>query len=312
MKPLYRPRSLKLSKEDLRRACQVHWSVLQKEAESALGEALAIPPGVGVVLVDKCTHALFLSMLHQKERLPAGTTARISRETYRATVDAASMAGFKVQLTDGNSTASDALNVPVTLGGGCIRSNWLSDERVVVDAAHTGYRSMFCGILEWRALVCLSFFPTKPLGAFGGGAIIGPEQVVERIREQSQPMVRGRTSSFMYPQGIQSVAITRRLQDPQTWKDHLAWTQNAYELVEFLTSIGYVQRWQFVVPHILSFTHPLPSHVARLREMVTSLGYETGKHYEALDTPRANDVWVAIPFIYPELVGKLKKLYGIN
>lgn len=305
--PLYCPRPIKLTEEDIRRASQVHWSLLRRDAEDALREALAVPPGIGVLLVDRCTHALALAMRSVRDRL-GGTTAHIPRDTYRATADAARMAELKVSLT--SEFSDKAVNVPVTLGGRAITAEWLQREDVVVDAAHTGYWHMFQCYYNWRALVCLSFFPTKPLGAFGGGAIIGPEQVVEHIREQAYPTNPMVPSSFMYPQGIQSIGLVRRLKDENTWEEHKTWVTTAARICNVLRRSGFWLRWDFRVPHVLSFTHQDGMAVGSLREYVQRAGYETGKHYEPLDAPRSDDNWVALPFIYPELEEILAGKYG--
>lgn len=313
LKPLYCPHPLLLSPEELTRASQVHWSILAKECEEVLREYLSVPSGVSVLMVDKCTHALTEAMAHLKVRLGVGT-ARIPRSTYRATCDAARMAGLKIELVDRvddiNTFDEHAVNVPVTLGGSAVWWRWLEQENVVVDAAHTGYRDMFASAHNWRALVCLSFFPTKPLGAFGGGAIIGPEQVVEHIRQQTGPFNPWIQSTFTYPQGIQSIGLMHRLRSPCTWMDHMHWKLNANSIQDILQPHGFSLRWGFQVPHVLSFTHKDPQEVARLRDVVQAAGYETGKHYAPLDTPRPSDVWVALPFIYPELVDVLEKKYG--
>jgi hypothetical protein len=201
--------------------------------------------------------------------------------------------------------------MPTTLGGGEIPVDWYTRENVIVDAAHTGYYGMFdLAPREWKAIVCMSFFPTKPFGAFGGGAMIGPKAVIAGSRKMAWPVEAGVRSTFMYPQGIQSLGIAARFKHFQVTEDtHSSWATTATRLRGVLEEQGFTLRWPFVVPHVCSFTHTDASKVVELRDMVRDLGYETGKHYEKL-YPSLDPVdWVSLPFIHEDLPDELEEAY---
>lgn len=316
MRPLYCPTPPIIQNYEIAKATQVHWSILARQTEALLHDRLDLPESVGVLLTDKCTHALFLALIHRKT-VGRCWSVGIPVDTYRAAVDAAYMAEMEVRFmppayTPFGKWALCDCKMPVTLGGGAIPREWYTKENAIIDAAHTGYFGMFDEApKEWKAVVCLSFFPTKPFGAFGGGAMIGPKNVIEGSRKMAWPTETGVRSTFMYPQGIQSLGIySRLLNNEVTANMHASWTDTATRLRIVLEEYGFTLRWPFKVPHIASFTHSDPKQVAELRETVRTLGYETGKHYEPLFATLGTDLdWVSLPFIYPDLPGELQEAY---
>lgn len=269
-----------------------------------------------MLLTDKCTHALFLALIHRKT-VGRCWSVGIPCDTYRAAVDAAYMAEMEVRFMPPAYTPFSKwtlcdCKMPVTLGGGIIPLDWYTQENAIIDAAHTGYFGMFdLAPKEWKAVVCLSFFPTKPFGAFGGGAMIGPKNVIEGSRRMAWPTEASVRSTFMYPQGIQSLGIASRLRHFEITTDmHSCWEDTASRIRIVLEEVGFTLRWPFQVPHVLSFTHSDPKMVAELREMVRTMGYETGKHYESLCPDLEKDVdWVSLPFIYQDLPDELEEAY---
>lgn len=317
LRPLYCPPPLRLSEADLRRATQVHWSVLASECESRLKDFLAVPPGIGIMLLDRATHALEAAFLRTALRIRRGTYTEtrvlIPRETYRAAQDAALQhpMGLSVALAEHPDLAGQVLTdqdigVPTTLGGTKIQNVWLRYSNCVVDAAHTGYRHMFAGLSDWKGFCVLSFFPTKPLGAWGGGALVGPQGDIDEIRATVYPIDCDVSASFDYPAGVQSLGIMQRLCE---WSPEPGYAHQltVAALCRVLEPLGFLQRWgPLVTPHVLSFHHDDPGKMLVLRLLMTRLGYETGDHYAPLGKGwRNGENQITLPFIYPELPGEL-------
>ena len=106
--------------------------------------------------------------------------------TFRSVRDAAEAAGCLTGSTEKEKIAGDipklpddcadiTITVPTTLGGTIPYANRMPEGRMVVyDCAHTCHPVMFEGIsFEPGHFAVLSFYPTKPAGAFGGGARAG-------------------------------------------------------------------------------------------------------------------------------------------
>jgi len=305
MKPLYSPRPLILPSEQMTQAVTSHWSVLGRQVESQLSAFLRTPTGVSCLLTDRATTSLRLAFVALQRALDLKTVL-VPRLTYRAAADAAVLAGADVRLNprpDVVGEEDDAIWVPTTLGGSPVVASWLARPNVVVDAAHTGYCGMCRGIDPWRGFLVLSFFPTKPLGAWGGGALVGPTRFIEEIRSMAWPIEAEVASYFSYPAGLQSLGIAARLEDwAQIGPEQAGHRIVCQDLEERLEKYGYFRRWAAPVsPHVLSWTHPNPSAVDRLALAAKDAGYEVGCHYRPLDGWLPHEAWVTLPFIYPEL-----------
>lgn len=319
--PLYRPLDVPSLPAHMQ---QIHWRDAATEAEDALHAWLDLPVDVGVLLVDRATHALELAFDHLADR--EHPTVVLPLRTFRAVKDAVrsvcrpidtaynpacdcswSMAGWVMR--------EGCVYVPTTLGGMAIDDRWFRrGMSLVYDCAHTAYPDMFKSFC-WtaRRLAVLSFFPTKPLGAFGGGALIGYHDVLERIRPLAWPTEWTTACKFYYPQTVQSCGLINRIDNYRLVDNTVLrqmWAQTAGLIArEFNVDPRWHQGseaclWSEAAPaspHLLSYWRmPILEKACRLANL------ETGAHYPRFAGDGADTDCISIPFHSTEILERLR------
>lgn len=315
--PLYEPKDPPKLPDQMQ---QVHWKDAAIEAERALHRWLNLPPDVHVLLVDRATHALELAFMtlyaHEQLVLP--------QRTFRAVRDAARDAQHVcyVNLCDcswrdpGWACAPDSVYVPTTLGGTAIDPRWFTRHigtPVVYDCAHTAYPGMFKDFV-WgsRNLAVLSFFPTKPLGAFGGGALIGRAGWIEHLRAIAWPTEWRTICRFWYPQTAQSYGLISRI---QSWDERHRMrlrTKWAILVTWLCNHMGVEPCWRQgtegdlwfdaspTSPHLLAYPR-----TPALEQACAEANLETGSHYPRLYGDGTDRDYITIPFWSDEVVRRL-------
>jgi hypothetical protein len=283
-----------------------HWEGHARWTENDLGRFLGLGADAGVLLVDRATHAIQLAL----ESLSQPSVI-LPRATYRAAEDAALRAGKNVYYADKVQfppETAGGIAVPTTLGG--TRPVYLgTDGPFVYDCAHTCYPDMFQGVaFTPEQFAVLSFYPTKPLGALGGGALIGDLDTIEALRPRAWPVLRGEYCDFFYPQTVQSWAISERIGnwDEAFWKDARAdWAATADWVME---RYGLNFAWSqpagatMESPHLLSFTGDSAT-VRQLRRDCRNVNIETGIHYPSLCSWGVDNT--SVPFLGQHVEGRL-------
>jgi len=321
--PLYAPTTVPWLPSHLQ---DIHWKDAAKEAEDALHDWLRLPSHIGVLLVDRATHALELAFdqLCTCDR----HTIVLPERTFRAVHDAASSSDA-VQaiefnpicdcswLSEGWAMREDCVYVPSTLGGTAIDLRWCRyNMAIVYDCAHTAYPDMFKDF-PWAPyrLAVMSFFPTKPLGAFGGGALIGPKDNIERLRPLAWPITWSRPCRFYYPQTVQSAGLIARI---DSWLEQRRayqggmWAKTA-TAVETLFGVqpcwcqgeGW-SRWISRVPaspHLLTY-----AHTPALFKACVRANLQTGSHYPDLRGDGTDTARISIPWHTPEVAKRLREV----
>jgi hypothetical protein len=266
----------------------LQWDRAQTEVEGRLREFLDVGPELDVMLVDRATHGLEVVFRLLRERLGLHAI-RIPNRTYRAAKDAAQSAGFTEVQTVADIRIRPApvyLAVPTTLGGLAIPDvlDPTTTGPAVVDAAHTCFPGMFSGVrLSAVQAAVLSFYPTKPMGAFGGGAVVGALPLIESLRPHVSPGPG--PCKFYYPQTVQSAGILARI---TTYSEAMsrslieAWQASAGLI---FAKFGLRPAWSKAVPtspHMLAVTG---SEEARMKlfEFCGCHQIETGAHYPPLN-----------------------------
>lgn len=277
-----------------------HWEDIARRAEDRLHSWLNLPDTVSVLLLDRATHALeaccgFLkSTCKVKEIL-------IPRMTYRAVRDAARNCNFTVRCAETYNIVPEEgdapmIYVPTTLGGGMPRREcWGHNQYVVYDCAHTCHPWMFEGA-PWEAghFAVLSFYPTKPCGAFGGGAIIGRRSFIEDMRPQFWPTELKTSCIFYYPQTVQSHGIIWALDafSYSYWKKQVAYMLDCAGMIEDIWGKEAVfprASEVLLTPHLLSVPY-----IRELHGVCKELDLETGRHYPDLVTHISHNL--SVPF----------------
>lgn len=303
--PLYNPPTIRVPQDITRQ----HWRAEAERCETELKEWLCVPHSHEVLLLDRCTTALEIGF-----RMLGRKLALIPNRTYRAARDAAFNAGYQVEILPVAHYSAwiadpgrDAVYVPTTLGGAKLKPyrfhEWLGG--VITDCAHTCYPDMFKGIpMGDNTLFALSFFPTKPLGALGGGLLVAPRRPVRMWRSRVWPDGLRDQCMFLYPQTVQSWAIRDRM---------MAWSEerqrrlrvNCRAIAKVVTNRFDVQQvWtDLYTPHVLAFTGPGSSELVR---RCKELNIETGDHYPRLFEQCGFSDQVSLPFWTDEVVERLE------
>lgn len=306
--PLYKPLPLSVDESS---ATQVHWRPAADGAAESLRAFLCVPDEYGVLLLDRATHAMELAFSHILDDFNV-SDAVVPNRTYRAAVDAAEAAGLGVVPSVSCSPRLDLVVVPTSLGGTALHQEKLDHGfPCVYDLAHTCYPKMFAGLQlspDGSQFVVLSFYPTKPLGAFGGGLLVGTREAISKIRERAYPLYDDEECLFYYPATIQSLGIVRRITEYDAVQsvDRRYEEKTTYGLVrELLRRAGFVPVWaEAVSPHVLAFIDPSGSLV-RLCDKVC---IEVGSHYPPIDgDPDAPD-HTSVPFWTRRVLGRLRGL----
>jgi len=310
MIPLYLPNAAPKLPEAL---TSLHWKEVQTTAEERLRGFLEVHDDCEVMLVDRATHGLELLFLHFRERYGLHVI-RIPNRTYRSVQDAAISAGFAAIQYDSSikvAPSADYLAVPSTLGGLAIDSVWSrSSHPCVIDCAHTAFPGMFRDPqpLPLHTAAVLSFYPTKPLGAFGGGAIVARRELVAALRPWSEPGAG--PCRFYYPQTVQSFGVTMRVleyeRSSKEWYQQLKrrWVAAAGML---LGKFSLRPAWSAKTPaspHLLAVT----GRRDRLRDLATVCRVrqiETGAHYPPLNG--RGEPHVTVPFWSSEFIQMLEE-----
>ena len=291
---------------------RIHWREAAGVAEDELRRFLGLTDEWDVVLYDRATHALEAaigSLSPIRVILPANT--------YRAADDAALLAGKDPEFVDSPLGVVDpdrqAITVPTPLWG---QEPWFTDDvgqMVVLDCAHVCYENMFRELPPpapdrfWCAV--LSFFPTKPCGAFGGGALIISRQFSSELRRHAWPIDAAWTCAFDYPATVQSVAIRRRLEWEKTEDAQRYWDeqQTQYQdLLNWLRSEGFAP----ILVTAPIRPHLLPVHYdEQLEQLCKNARIEYGRHYPTLPYC-AEHPFLTIPFWTPEVVARLQAQFA--
>lgn len=287
-----------------------HWRDEAELTEVVLRRFLGLDDHVGILLMDRATHALELAF-DQYDR--DETTFLIPRRTYRAAWDAAEYLDREaidyVQPTPELEELGEVV-VPTTLGGTrpCHIKSYLP---FVYDCAHTTYPNMFRDVIFTdKQFAVLSFYPTKPLGAYGGGALIGDAEVIKRLRPKAWPIEDRIPCEFTYPQSIQSWGIRQRIAewDRKGWtRARLLWARVASEIC---THYGLEYAWPqpddavIETPHLLAFRGP---GVELLSRHCESARIECGTHYPPVDGSDGC-LHITIPFHTVEVIDRLQRL----
>jgi hypothetical protein len=301
--PLYDP-ICKLPAPPIAELHTTHWRVEQLRTQEFLAEWLGVENWGGVLLFDRATHAIRAAI--DIFGLGKGLVV-IPRETYRAAIDAAHEAFQDVELWPGadilSATDPGRVYIPTWLWGQWPQNTQPPLHSVFIhDCAHVCYPNMFRG-WSWRnTAAVLSFFPTKPCGAFGGGALIGHMRQLQEAASLYFPLDLGRTCTFDYPATIQSWGIRERCQrwDADYWNQQ----RELYHAVEYwLIDHGFktqIHRLP-ITPHLLPF-----KRTPELEALCKEAGLETGWHYPDLLTGEVTNI--TIPFWTGEVLDRLSAL----
>jgi len=287
----------------------VHWMDAAREAEAKLREFLELGPHWGLVLMDRATHVLGHMVRYFMDR--DGTDVILPRNTYRAAYDVSWMVDstFEDDPLGNVKPTTDAMTVPTPLWGQApFPRTRLSGQFVVMDCAHVCYPGMFANLEPprpdafWSAV--LSFFPTKPCGAFGGGALILPAGAADVLRNVAWPITK-EDSSFDYPATVQSVGLMRRLEWEQTAEANDYWfNQRAkYQaLLNWLRNEGFAPLLQDapIRPHLLPVYH-----TPRLERLCQEAELTYGRHYPSLPD-RNEEPFITIPFWTDDVLKRLQ------
>lgn len=294
VKPLSPPSSITLR----------HWQSEAELAEWVLRQFLSLDVDADVLLLDRATHGLELAM----NRTYSGHDFIIPCRTYRAAWDA--VTSYPRRLSSHSQMRPGSLSVVVSTTLGGTRPVWLgSTYPFVYDCAHTCYKNMLKGVVFGdEQFLVLSFYPTKPLGAYGGGALIGSHRTIKQLRPQAWPL-DDTSCRFYYPQSVQSWGIRQRAAEwdeehwstrRRLWADIADWIFDRYDL-EFAwpQPVGAVME----TPHLLALRGP---DVGRLRQDCAIQRIETGNHYPPLDGSDGPK-HVTVPFHTVEVIDRLQK-----
>lgn len=292
---------------------QQHWYDAAEECEDMLVEWLGVPDSHNVLLLDCCTAALEVGFRALGRKL-----ALIPQRTHRAPLDAARLAGYQVEILPVSKYSAwvadpgrDAVYVPTTLGGTRLAPyhwhEWMGG--ILCDCSHTCYPGMFCDIpMGSTTMFVLSFCPTRPLGALGGGALIAHRDVTRRLRDSVWPI--GGLSpvcAFRHPQAVQSFAIMQRIEE---WDENVqAQARSRCATIAAIVEERYRlhQVWtDLYTPHVLAFSGQ-EAAVEALRRNCYQLQIETSDHYP----PLWEFVWkhdhISLPFWTDEVAERLSR-----
>lgn len=293
--PLYDPHC-QLPDPPLQELHRTHWKTMQERAQEFLTEWLSVENDGGVLLFDRCTHALWAGIWAV---CPETNAVWVPPNTYRAAKDAALMAERRVV----HGVEPSDVRVPTYLWGEAPPTALVSgmSDWEIHDCAHVCYPGMFRGWKWERTMAALSFFPTKPCGAFGGGALIGPSVLLDLIRPGHFPIDPKVECTFTYPATIQSWGIIERCRR----FDETYWARQRVlysELRNWLCAYGFTPAGPqaVVTPHLLPFRR-----TPELERLCERAGLETGQHYPRLDTGQVENI--TIPFWSDEVLTRLNK-----
>lgn len=301
---LYPPSSLPWLSLDMQ---QMHWRQAARLAEADLADFLGIEfKDRDVLLVDRATRAIELAARFLRQAC-GYRDVLIPDRTWRGVQSAVELAGLEVDFDDTLGAGTGEVAVPTTFGGVAPDLTLLKQPGVIYDCAHTAYPRMLAKDVSWNpeSFVVLSFYPTKPLGAFGGGALIGCTGSIDLIRRLAWGEAQ-HGSRWYYPQTAQSCAISSRINDwsQEHWAVLHARMETVWRFVKttFHTDAVWPGPQNAVrSPHLLVYKHS-----QRLAEACEKANLETGDHYPSLvGDPRKH---LSIPFWHEDVVKRLQEV----
>ena len=274
---------------------------MAEEATRAVAEFVGVEHNQ-VLLTDRATRAIYLA-LDFLSRCHGVETALFPKWTYRCVEDMARCVGLDTCLacTPNGQIMSecdaDEVAIPTTLGGSApLQSMLVRYPRLIYDCAHTCYEGMFDGWeFEHAQLAVLSFYPTKPRGCFGGGALIGAPEVISNLRATVYPKVN-QPCEFYYPQSVQSYGIMERLEE--TDPDTAAFKEVYYWFVDRGHEVRFPD-FHAPSPHLLGLQCS-----ADLAALLNGTEVEIGYHYPSLDSRRFSET-ITVPVWTSEWLDRL-------
>jgi hypothetical protein len=288
-----------------------HWQGAAEMAELKLKQFLGLGSAYGVLLTDRATHAIELALFWMRQQMLA-EVAWLPTRTYRAVWDAAfrALVEPRTTLTNGHIQPlkhTPQAVIPTTLGGVRPWPRLLETKSaVVMDCAHTCYPGMLKDVhFGPMSFVALSFYPTKPAGMFGGGALIGRSPIINAIRAWAWP-VANTWCAYYYPQTVQSFGIIHRIRhwDAEYWDGQVRLYRQLAELVQtkFDVPVFFGSPDRIETPHVLTFM----DKDLKLAKVAEQCGLEFGSHYPPLGKNDDYGRFTSLPFWTDEVHERLE------
>lgn len=306
------------------------WRNYQREAEVAAHQWLDLPNDVAVLMLDRAANALFIGML-VLQQTQGFNRCIVPDRTFRAALDAAQRVfedarvepdddgRFLSRWYDICDTLLRTVLVPTTLGGSApLWGPGLEEHEgaVIYDCAHTAYPGMFkeLPLTTDTVLAVMSLFPTKPLGAVGGGLLVGSHDNIRRARAFTDPASDTKPIFFNYPTVAQAQALIERTQEPYnrvSWASLRTWCAEIAHIAETQYNLSPVRPVEnLVTPHLLVFTGT-EQDVERMRHNCSARSIETGRHYPSLGAGDTRP-FISVPCWTDEVCQRLRYWPGIE
>lgn len=300
--------------------CRRHYMDEIQKLELTAHAFFGLDKDIAVLAVDRATHGLELCYLKLVQIL--GWTQPnmvLPGRTYRAAADMAEMIGHPLHEhlheevcgeVPPMHTRTHSITVPTTLGGTMPKAELMPKGcAVVYDCAHTCHPMMFEELnFTDTHFAVLSFYPTKPAGAFGGGLIVGKKRWIEEMRAWVVPMDGKPGCMFYYPQTVQAWAMRHRL-DTYDLKRQTSLRKNMLAVIKLLKArCGVVPVFpnggkRVISPHLLAYRR-----TTQLAQACLQAGLETGSHYPHIDPSVRAAAHLTLPFHSPEVVERLQEV----
>ena len=285
-----------------------HWTDAAEQLRRKLRSFLAVPNGIEILPVSRCSAAIQLAAEWFLRRA-RGTYFGIHERSYRTVVDAVEAAGgnwvaFDEPYLTYFDVKAPAVPIHETITG--TLPNFAIRGQYIYDCAHTAYPRMMEGVaLAPGQFVCLSFYPTKPIGGGGGGALLMNADLYTELKHRAWPVSRGTPCLFSVMQSVQCFLAERAMDlwDEASWRrrEDLYVKVRAAAMCRFHGLVPtYHALLRPVTPHLLSFVGD-PGSLYEFQNFMRRNGVETGYQYDKIWGPLEPRP-VAIPFHNQEVL----------
>lgn len=281
-----------------------HWRTIAVEAERALHTFLRLPPEAMVLLTNSATSAIRVVLRHESFDNEILVPAR----TWESVWCAVSADHYQLSTRKpGGRTLGHECAIVADLGGVAPKHVTL-EHFVIHDCAHVCFPDMFRNWSWDNCCAVLSFYPTKPMGAFGGGALIGRKDVTAEWRSTAWPIARDPRCLHVQPSTVQCWGLLERI---RTWSDTF-WAyptlllESVSDILEGRGWVRKIPRGVPTTPHLLSFERtPELAGLCKRAKLETGTHYP---HYGAWRGVREYPEWLSVPFWTEEVLCRLRKV----